>query len=179
MIHTQYIKNIADQTGKSYRELESMWRIAQNTYDKMQMMEPAKYRNLKEKNAESQEIKNIFEKTILKLNVKPTDDVVQEEELQQEEISPDVVSDEEQDFSNDIENQLSEEQPNVEETEEVATEENPEEPKEDLDLDAEINKELGDENQENQEPEDSKKDEVDKILFSESQPVEERSPKKR
>jgi len=65
--HSEYIRRLSDETGKSYRELETYWKIAEDTYRKLQMVNPSQYEHLRESGAESQEIENIFEKSILKL----------------------------------------------------------------------------------------------------------------
>jgi hypothetical protein len=56
------------ENGKySERNLEAAWKIAASTFKKMQMLQPAKYERLRGEDAEAQEIKNIFEKTVLNL----------------------------------------------------------------------------------------------------------------
>ena len=97
-IHTSYIKNLSNETGKSYRELETYWKIAENIFKKLQMLDPNKYQNLKEGNAESQEIKNIFEKSILRLP-----------DIREEKQPSEVTTEEENEFEEKIENNLDNE----------------------------------------------------------------------
>jgi len=108
--HSEYIRKLSDQTGKTYRELESMWKIATSMFQKMQMMEPSKYMHLQERDAESQEIKNIFEKTVLNLpeiNKESEADKAEEEKTTQAE----------EDFAGDIEEEIAPEAELAPETE--------------------------------------------------------------
>jgi len=97
--HSEYIRKLSDETGKSYRELETYWRIAEDTYRKLQMVNPSQYEHLREAGAESQEIQNIFEKSILKLpdireETAPTEEAEVAEDEFGAEIEEDMLADE-------------------------------------------------------------------------------------
>lgn len=108
--HTEYIRKLSDETGKTYRELETYWKIAMDTYNKLQMVDPSKYEHLRESGSESEEIKNIFEKAILKLPELREEETPVEDEVDtiaqdefaediEEEIAPEESMEPEEDFS--------------------------------------------------------------------------------
>jgi len=63
--HSHYIKSMADKSGKTYRELESLWKKSQRDFEFDQMMNPNKYQSLKKMDGSTaEEIGRRFEKMV-------------------------------------------------------------------------------------------------------------------
>lgn len=56
-IHTHYIKKLADETGRTYRELETLWAKFKNEVENDRLYDPNKYSHITKQNGSiSQEI---------------------------------------------------------------------------------------------------------------------------
>jgi NAD-dependent SIR2 family protein deacetylase len=85
IIHTTYIKNWADKTGKSYRELETLWKTFEREVEHERMFNPNKFSHLSAKHGTlSQEIGKRFE-NYLENPTGTIADQLEETEIQQEE----------------------------------------------------------------------------------------------
>lgn len=63
--HSHYIKSMADKSGKTYRELDTLWKKAQREFEFDQMMNPSKYQSLKKVDGSvAEEIGRRFEKLV-------------------------------------------------------------------------------------------------------------------
>lgn len=64
--HTEYIRNMSQKTGRTYRELESEWKKSERQFDFDRMRDPLKYQNLKRTDGTvAQEISRRFEKMVV------------------------------------------------------------------------------------------------------------------
>lgn len=101
--HSQYIRNMSEKTGRTYRELEAEWKKAERQFDFDRMRDPLKYQNLKRNNGTvAQEISRRFEEMV----IMPTQPEEVEEQI--DNIEADMVEDEfatdiEENFTDDIE----------------------------------------------------------------------------
>lgn len=63
--HSHYIKTMADNSGKTYRELETLWKKSMREFEFDQMMNPNKYQSLKKLDGSiAEEIGRRFEKLV-------------------------------------------------------------------------------------------------------------------
>jgi hypothetical protein len=105
IIHTSYIKNIADKTGKTYRELESLWDSFEREVEFDRMQSPYKYTNLKRVDGTlAEEVKRRFEAKLLNPESEVTEDMELEQDNEefQEDIEENLVSDTEEISDNEI-----------------------------------------------------------------------------
>ena len=112
IIHTSYIKNMSDKTGKTYRELESLWDKYEREVENDRMMDPNKFSHLRKMQGTlAEEVKRRFESELLN------------PELPEEEIA---LEEETEELANEFEENLEEpqlsEEGELEETEEVTEE---------------------------------------------------------
>lgn len=120
VLHTTYIKKKSNETGKTYRELETLWKKFEREVENDRMMNPSKFSQFSSKNGSlSQEISRRFEEYL----VNPIG-------TQVDEIEDNVIEGEEELLSNEIETELNDDldklvdEPNVDGIE--STEENSE-----------------------------------------------------
>ena len=104
VVHTSYIKKLADQTGKTYRELETLWKKFEREVENERMFNPNKFSHLKSKDGSiAQEVARRFEEFLVNpLGVeteKKMDEVANIEE--------DILSDEiEKELNDDLDEQI-------------------------------------------------------------------------
>ena len=98
--HTAYIRNMADRTGKTYRELEAEWKKAEREFEFERMKDPLKYQNLKRTNGSvAQEISRRFEENVIV------------PEVAEEQAVDEILTDTEEDiFGQEIEDNLEEDE---------------------------------------------------------------------
>lgn len=95
-IHTTYIKDTSDKTGKTYRELEALWAELTRDVENDRMMNPNEYSHLRKLDGTmAEEVKRRFEKTLFNPEPEPESELPQPE-LQQED----------EELATDIENNL-------------------------------------------------------------------------
>lgn len=125
-IHTTFIKETADKTGKTYRELEALWTELTRDVDNDRMMNPSQYSHLRKLDGTlAEEVKRRFEKTLF--NPEPEgEEPTEQPELQAEE--GEFASEIEDNLENPTETKLPEEETpgNQEQTETEPTETNEE-----------------------------------------------------
>lgn len=102
--HTSYIRNMADRTGKTYRELEAEWKKAEREFEFDRMKDPLKYQNLKKTNGSvAQEISRRFEENVI---IPETTEEAETEEVltdMEEDIFGDEIEENLEDTEDDIE----------------------------------------------------------------------------
>lgn len=96
VVHTSYIKRLADKTGKTYRELETLWKKMEREVDNERMFDPNKFSHLRSRDGSiAQEIARRFEKQV----IDPMD-------AQSDKIEDAVAAEENEEFAQDIENSM-------------------------------------------------------------------------
>lgn len=94
VLNSHYIKKWADETQKTYRELQALWKRTASEVEYDRMMDPSKYTNLR--GDMSQEIQRRFEDELTKGN-----------EIAQEELNDAVEVPVEQEFAMETEESLA------------------------------------------------------------------------
>ena len=77
VLNSHYIKKWADETGKTYRELQALWKRTMGEVEYDRMLDPAKYANLK--GDLSQEVQRRFEADLTGTQSTPEDQFVNAE----------------------------------------------------------------------------------------------------
>lgn len=93
--HTEYIRRMSEQTGRSYRDLEAEWKKATREFDFERMRDPLKYANLKKMDGTvAQEISRRFEEVVLR-PVQAAEEEVEEQvdDIAQEEFGDQIEED--------------------------------------------------------------------------------------
>lgn len=93
VVHTSYIKRLADKTGKTYRELETLWKKMEREVENERMFDPNKFSHLRSRDGSiAQEIARRFEKQV----IDPMD-------AKSEEAEENLAAEENEEFAQDIE----------------------------------------------------------------------------
>lgn len=96
VVHTSYIKRLADKTGKTYRELETLWKKMEREVDNERMFDPNKFSHLRSRDGSiAQEIARRFEEQV----INPIG-------AKSEEVQENVVAEENEKFAQDIETSM-------------------------------------------------------------------------
>jgi len=116
VIHTSYIKRMADQTGKTYRDLESIWKKFEREVQNERMFNPNKFSHMRSTDGTiAQEIAKRFEDFLV--NPLGTEAENQNEKVDevQDEIAADEIQDNmEEDIESDLEGELVGDEPDEE-----------------------------------------------------------------
>jgi hypothetical protein len=115
--HTSYIKEMADKTGKTYRELQALWTKIEQEVEYDRMFDPNKYSHLSSLNGTiSQEVQRRFEEKTInpeQVDAKETEDI-------QTEVEEDIIANEiEDEIEDDIETEETLDELFDEDTEDV------------------------------------------------------------
>lgn len=95
VIHTSYIKRLADKTGKTYRDLESLWKKFEREVEHERMYDPNKFSHLKSKDGSiAQEIAKRFEDHLTFPEQTEAEDQIEEITDAEEEVMADEIGDE-------------------------------------------------------------------------------------
>jgi hypothetical protein len=107
-IHTHYIKKLSDDTGRTYRELESLWSKFKNEIENDRLYDPNKYSHLSKSNG------GIAQEIDKKLRAY----IENPEGVEQEEITDETNAVDENEYANEI--QLGLEEPSMYEEGDIA-----------------------------------------------------------
>lgn len=150
VIHTSYIKRMSDQTGKTYRDLEALWKKFEREVENARMFDPNKFSHMRSTDGTiAQEIARRFEEFLVNpLGVEAEDQNEEVDAAKDELVADDIENEMEEDIVSELEDDI----PDVEADTEVDV---PEEPVEgDIEKDVPIDEETPvEESTEESEPE--------------------------
>jgi len=124
-IHTSYIKRLSDQTGKTYRDLESLWKKFEREVENDRMFDPNKFSHMRSTNGSiAQEVARRFEEFLVNpLGVETEEQNEVVDEVKDDLVADNIADEMEEDITSEIEGDITEELPVDEKSDEIVDEE--------------------------------------------------------